>query len=168
MAICSHRRGELRQGDSEGDDGGERLTQVVTDPIGNMLKKIPGDCHLLFHAIIDRSIVQGVGHLIGKTCLAEVVSDLETDDIIMSRQTLLRHHAMIGMKPQAVKIDVTIVYFHLFMIIHSDWHHNSCKSGILPDRPSSHDRRLGISVLLPPYRPRYISSRRAQHHFSMY
>ena len=39
MAICSHRRGELRQRDSKGDDGGEGLTQVVTDPISNMLKK---------------------------------------------------------------------------------------------------------------------------------
>lgn len=111
--IGTHRRVELGESDVNALDKGEATEDAVGNAVSHALKQIAGYLHLLFEHTVDIGIVDGVEHIVAEHGLVDRILQVHVHQIVVAHNTLLRLHAMVGVKAQALQINITGVEFHL-------------------------------------------------------
>ena len=111
--IGTHRRVELGESDVEALDKGEATEDAVGNAVSHALEQIAGHLHLLFEHTVDICIVDGVEHIVAEHGLVDRILQAHIHQIVVAHNTLLRLHAVIGVKAQVLQINITGVEFHL-------------------------------------------------------
>lgn len=111
--IGTHRRVELGESDVNALDKGEATEDAVGNAVSHALEQIAGHLHLLLEHTVDIGIVDGVEHIVAEHGLVDRILQAHVHQIVVAHNTLLRLHAMVGVKAQVLQINITGVEFHL-------------------------------------------------------
>ena len=111
--IGTHGRIELGELDVEATHKGEATEDAVGNAVSHALEQIAGHLHLLFEHTVDIGIVDGVEHIVAEHGLVDRILQAHVHQIVVAHNTLLRLHAMVGVKAQVLQINITGVEFHL-------------------------------------------------------